>query len=165
MNIYRRLWGKFHVGLRLCGLAMEVGTGKINSTVGEVVLLPVHLIKWLFLRSPFSIQTHWSRIGSIYCLQILYLGVRRLQLNEIALICKVHKQSEVLAGFEKRCQALLPSPLAGPCGRSAGAGTPSTLGCKLLRTLPGRPSRSSLGACRSLAGLGAAEEPRGEERG
>lgn len=29
---------------RLCGLATEVGTGKINSTMGEVVLLPIHLI-------------------------------------------------------------------------------------------------------------------------
>lgn len=29
---------------RLCGLAMEVGTGKINSRIGEVVLLPIHLI-------------------------------------------------------------------------------------------------------------------------
>lgn len=29
---------------RLCGLAVEVGTGKINSTIGEVVPLPIHLI-------------------------------------------------------------------------------------------------------------------------
>lgn len=37
---------------RLCGLAMEVGTGKINSTIAGVVPLPVHLINELFLRSP-----------------------------------------------------------------------------------------------------------------